>query len=47
MIRHVTGKWPHEVETLKPYFHRRNEISYEKGFLLWGYRIIIERPTTE
>jgi hypothetical protein len=51
VIRYVTGKWPHEVETtIIPYFHRRNEISYEKGVLLWGYRIIIpdiERTTTE
>jgi hypothetical protein len=48
IIRYVTGKWPHEVETtIKPYFHRRNEISYEKGVLLWGYRIIIPKTLRE
>ncbi|XP_046742894.1 uncharacterized protein LOC124409358 [Diprion similis] len=35
--------WPNRVEdeTFKPYFVRKNEISIEKGLLLWGYRIII------
>jgi hypothetical protein len=48
IIRYVTGKWPHEVETtIKPYFHRRNKISYEKGVLLWGYRIIIPKTLRE
>ncbi|CAH1380427.1 unnamed protein product [Tenebrio molitor] len=40
ITRYVTGKWPHEVDTtIKPYFHRRNEISYEKGVLLWDSSI--------
>ena len=35
--------WPEvEVEPeLKPYFHRRNELSVQQGCVLWGHRVII------
>ena len=34
--------WPETVEdTLKPFFHRRNELSVQQGYLLWGARVII------
>ena len=28
-------------EQLRPYWHRRNEISIEDGILLWGSRVIV------
>ena len=39
---YTVTEWPSVVsESLKPFFNRRNEISVEKGILLWGYRIIV------
>jgi len=43
-FRVFTGKWDDikEVsEDMKPYFYRKNEFSIEKGFLLWGHRLVI------
>ena len=34
--------WPETVETdLKPFFHRRNELSVQQGCILWGPRVVI------
>ena len=34
--------WPETVEdALKPFFHRKNELSVQQGCLLWGARVII------
>ncbi|CAI6365252.1 unnamed protein product [Macrosiphum euphorbiae] len=43
-LRVFTGKWDDikvVSEDMKPYFNRRNEFSIEKGFLLWGHRLVI------
>ena len=38
----LTG-WPSHVtdEKLKPYFTRRNELTADQGYVLWGMRVII------
>lgn len=39
----IMNGWPNYVddEDLKPYFIRKNELSSEKGCILWGLRVII------
>ncbi|XP_050524295.1 uncharacterized protein K02A2.6-like [Daktulosphaira vitifoliae] len=38
-----TDEWSDDftINELKPYLIRKNEISLEQGYLLWGYRVII------
>ena len=40
-----TGVWPEVVsDSIRPFYHRRNELSSEHGCLLWGCRVVI--PST-
>ena len=43
VLRYVKSGWPVlvEDECLRPYFHRRHEITVERDCLLWGLRVII------
>ena len=42
VIRYTKGSWPSQVPAhLRPYLHRRNELTVEEGCLLWGFRVII------
>jgi len=43
VLNFVKNGWPQHVEDLrlKPFFHRRYELSVEKDRLLWGIRVII------
>ena len=45
VIRYSLDGWPSKLpeteDELKAYFHRRNEITYEQGVLMWGARIIV------
>lgn len=45
----VNRAWPEKVEddNLKPYFFRKNELTLEKGCLMWGFRIVIPRGLRE
>ena len=39
---YVMAEWPNYVSNeLKLYFMKRNELSMEQGWLLWGYRVVI------
>lgn len=42
VIRCTLDSWPSKLseaeEELKPFFHRRNEITLEQGVLMWGVR---------
>ena len=45
VLRYTQQGWPSKVpEYLKPYLVRRNELTVEKGILMWGIRVIV--PTT-
>ena len=43
--RYILQGWPahltKEEENLKPYYHRRDELSVEEGCILWGQRIVV------
>ena len=42
VIRYTKGAWPSQVPAdLRPYLHRRNELTVEEGCLLWGFRVVI------
>ena len=45
VIRFTLDGWPSKLleadEELKPFFHRRNEITLEQGVLMWGVRVIV------
>ena len=43
MLEFVKNGWPQHVEDLrlKPFFHRRYELSIEQDCLLWGIRVVI------
>ena len=44
VLRYAREGWPGEVEEeLKPYFHRRLELSTEGGCLLWGMRVVVPK----
>ena len=44
VIRFTKTGWPESVsEVLKPYFHRRTELSVEGDCLLWGTRVVIPK----
>lgn len=46
--RFTKSGWPHQVrECLKPYWHRRNEITVEGDCILWGIRVIIPKKLQE
>lgn len=39
---YINSDWPDVVqEDLKPFYRRKEELSVEKGVLMWGYRLII------
>ncbi|XP_060880783.1 uncharacterized protein K02A2.6-like [Metopolophium dirhodum] len=44
-IKVFTGNWSNNIKDvsidLKPYYHRRLELSIEQGCLMWGHRLII------
>ena len=36
------GKWPDKIgDDIKPYYNKRNELTIEDGFILWGLRVIV------
>ena len=36
--------WPHDApESMKPYYHRRDELSLENQCVLWGIRVIVPK----
>ena len=40
----VLQGWPNQCpseEVLKPFTHRRNELSVEDGCILWGNRVVV------
>ncbi|KAJ8972953.1 hypothetical protein NQ317_000787 [Molorchus minor] len=40
--------WPnHTTKELKPYLQRRDELSLEKGVILWGHRLVIPAKLRE
>ena len=43
--RYILQGWPahltKEEENLKPYYHRREELSVEEGCILWGQRVVV------
>lgn len=43
VVTYVNNEWPTnvEVEQLRPYFNRRNELYIELGCLMWGHRLVI------
>ena len=42
VLRYTQQGWPSKVpEHLKPYWVRRNELTVEKGILMWGIRVIV------
>ena len=43
VLLYTTKGWPNScsMETLKPYFTRKDEISIQDGCLLWGSRVIV------
>ena len=45
VIRFTLDGWPSQIteadEELKPFFHRRSEITLEQGVLMWGVRVIV------
>ena len=45
VLKFTLSGWPEETtsEALKPYFHKRYEITTEDGCLLWGIRVIIPK----
>ena len=43
-----TGNWPKDVdEQLKPFLHRRHELTVEQDCILWGYRVVIPKKLQE
>ena len=48
VLRYVRHGWPTASnEDLKPYWHRRTELSTEAGCLLWGVRVVVPPPGRE
>jgi len=43
VLEFVRSGWPKHIEDLclKPFFHRRYELSIEQDCLLWGLRVVI------
>ena len=42
VTQYLDTEWPNQVsEDLRPYFHRKNELSVEQDCILWGARVII------
>lgn len=42
VYQYLNQGWPNSVPSnLKPYFHRKHELSSQQGCLLWGIRVII------
>lgn len=43
VLQYTQRGWPSSVDNddLKPYFHRRHELSVEQDVLIWGLRVII------
>jgi hypothetical protein len=43
VTRYVMSGWPAhcDQEALRPYFNRRQELSIDKGCLLWGIRVVV------
>ena len=43
VLLYATKGWPNscQMETLKPYFARKDEISIQDGCLMWGSRVIV------
>ena len=43
--RYILQGWPahltKEEENLKPYYHRTDELSVERGCILWGQRVVV------
>lgn len=44
-IKVFIGNWSNNIKDvsidLKPYYHRRLELSIEQEYLIWGHRLII------
>ena len=49
VLLYTTKGWPNScpMETLKPYFTRKDEISIQDGCLLWGSRVIVHEGVNE
>ena len=46
--RFTKSGWPNQVqECLKPYWYRRNEITLEGDYLMWGIRVIVPKKLQE
>ena len=43
VLLYTTKGWPNscQMETFKPYFTRKDEISIQDGCLMWGSRVIV------
>ena len=41
VLQFVLQGWTSEVDALKPYFIRREELSVHAGYLLWGAQVIV------
>ena len=51
VLRLVLSGWPERLDKgldyLKPYFHRKNELSAEKGCIVWGTRVVVPERLRE
>ena len=48
VVTYLDCGWPMSVDgDLKPFFHRKDELSIEKGCVLWGSRVIIPKEGRE
>ena len=49
VLQYVMTGWPHKQITpeITPYFSKRQEITVEDGYLLWGIRVIIPSQLRE
>ena len=46
-LQYIQQGWPHKDainDTLKPYYHRREELSVFDGCILWGNRVVVPKP---
>ncbi|KAG7301015.1 hypothetical protein JYU34_015388 [Plutella xylostella] len=43
VVSFINDGWPQEIEiqSVKPYFNRRNELYVEMGCIMWGHRVVV------
>ena len=49
VLNYVLQGWPSKPDSdeLRPFFHRKEELSIEDGCILWGHRVVIPPPGRE